>query len=69
MSTAFEPAAAGHHRETCLALPGALNPPGLPYLHIAGGPDTAPAPKAYGGPSRGLHRLPNPATATLRRQS
>jgi N-ethylmaleimide reductase len=39
MSTAFEPVAVGHHRETYFALLDAVNPLGLAYLHIAEGPD------------------------------
>ncbi len=60
MSTAFEPVAAGHHRETYFALLDALNPLGLAYLHIAEGPDTELTPKAYGG-----HHVGYPGYPTL----
>ncbi len=67
MSTAFEPVAAGHHRETYFALLDALNPLGLAYLHIAEGPDTELTPKAYGEITWATPAT-QPCYPTLRRQ-
>jgi hypothetical protein len=44
MSTAFEPVAVGHHRDTYFAPLDALNSLGLAHLSIAEGPDTELSP-------------------------